>query len=232
MTKLVAKWNYPTTVRFGAGRISELPDALAAARAWASLLDRAMVVELPDPALNARVRAARAAVLLRGQSRNPGAAGFQALEDWGFDGESAVAWRRLSARDRAAVGTRPAAGTWNDASALGDDAEFLVAVRRILVDDRHERDDQTVSLLIDYPAEWRGHGVEVRNAPIAHGLVSYALRWHGPRPALLWEAPAPVTLRAPALDPEWLSTAPRGEALFDDVASVPERDRDRGGGRR
>jgi alcohol dehydrogenase class IV len=31
MTTLVSKWNYPTTVRFGAGRISELPDALAAA---------------------------------------------------------------------------------------------------------------------------------------------------------------------------------------------------------
>ena len=29
MTKLVSKWNYPTTVRFGAGRIKELPDALA-----------------------------------------------------------------------------------------------------------------------------------------------------------------------------------------------------------
>jgi len=31
MAKLVSKWNYPTTVRFGAGRIAELPDALAAA---------------------------------------------------------------------------------------------------------------------------------------------------------------------------------------------------------
>jgi alcohol dehydrogenase class IV len=31
MTKLIAKWNYPTTVRFGRGRIAELPDALAAA---------------------------------------------------------------------------------------------------------------------------------------------------------------------------------------------------------
>ena len=29
MTNLVSKWNYPTTVRFGAGRIKELPDALA-----------------------------------------------------------------------------------------------------------------------------------------------------------------------------------------------------------
>lgn len=31
MTKLVSKWNYPTTVRFGAGRIAELPEVLAAA---------------------------------------------------------------------------------------------------------------------------------------------------------------------------------------------------------
>lgn len=30
MTTLVSKWNYPTTVRFGAGRITELPDVLAA----------------------------------------------------------------------------------------------------------------------------------------------------------------------------------------------------------
>ncbi|MBN9035679.1 MAG: iron-containing alcohol dehydrogenase [Rhizobiales bacterium] len=30
MSKLTAKWNYPTTVRFGAGRIAELPNALAA----------------------------------------------------------------------------------------------------------------------------------------------------------------------------------------------------------
>ncbi len=29
MTELVSKWNYPTTVRFGAGRIRELPEALA-----------------------------------------------------------------------------------------------------------------------------------------------------------------------------------------------------------
>jgi alcohol dehydrogenase class IV len=30
MPKLVSKWNYPTTVRFGQGRISELPEVLAA----------------------------------------------------------------------------------------------------------------------------------------------------------------------------------------------------------
>ncbi|PSJ58469.1 iron-containing alcohol dehydrogenase [Kumtagia ephedrae] len=31
MTNLVSKWNYPTTVRFGAGRIKELPEVLEAA---------------------------------------------------------------------------------------------------------------------------------------------------------------------------------------------------------
>ncbi len=31
MTNLVSKWNYPTTVRFGAGRIAELPQVLAEA---------------------------------------------------------------------------------------------------------------------------------------------------------------------------------------------------------
>ena len=31
MTTLVSKWNYPTTVRFGVGRIKELPEALEAA---------------------------------------------------------------------------------------------------------------------------------------------------------------------------------------------------------
>ncbi|MBA3447037.1 MAG: iron-containing alcohol dehydrogenase [Pseudaminobacter sp.] len=31
MTNLVSKWNYPTTVRFGAGRIAELPEVLEAA---------------------------------------------------------------------------------------------------------------------------------------------------------------------------------------------------------
>ena len=31
MSKLISKWNYPTTVRFGAGRIKELPEVLDAA---------------------------------------------------------------------------------------------------------------------------------------------------------------------------------------------------------
>jgi hypothetical protein len=55
----------------------------------------------------------------------------------------------------------------------------------------------------------------------AHGLVagprtavSYAVRWHGERPAVLWEQdglPAPLSSGA---DPGWTTSAGRGEALW------------------
>ena len=40
------------------------------------------------------------------------------------------------------------------------------------------------------------------------------MRWHGARPALLWDAPAGVELRVPALDPAWSSSEAAGEALL------------------
>jgi hypothetical protein len=194
-----------------------MPDAADVARGWARVLDRAMRVELPSDALTARVQAARADVLLAAQARSPGAPAFAALEDWGFDLETAAAWRRLSARERHAVRTRPAPGTWEEAETLPDDAEFLVAVRRLLVDDGPAR---PVGLLAAWPEAWRGQPLAVHDAPIVGGLVSYALRWHGPRAAFLWETTAPdVTLRVPGLDPEWSTTEARGEALLE----VPER---------
>ena len=59
----------------------------------------------------------------------------------------------------------------------------------------------------------------VHDAPTHFGHLSYAVRWHGPRPALLWELkPHPgvgrVTLTAPGLDPGWSSTEFRGESLL------------------
>jgi hypothetical protein len=46
--------------------------------------------------------------------------------------------------------------------------------------------------------------------------VSYAVRWHGPRAAFLWETTASdVTLRVPGLDPEWSTTEARGETLLE-----------------
>jgi hypothetical protein len=66
------------------------------------------------------------------------------------------------------------------------------------------------------PKQWRGSGVE------AHGLVagpatrlSFAVRWHGERPAVLWELDGEtVELSAPAVDPSWRTSQPSGEALW------------------
>ncbi len=62
------------------------------------------------------------------------------------------------------------------------------------------------------------------------GRLSFAVRWHGARPALLWDLAAPegagpVLLTCPGLDPTWRSTDPRGEALLappDHLTAVDE----------
>jgi hypothetical protein len=66
------------------------------------------------------------------------------------------------------------------------------------------------------PDGWRGQPVE------AHGLVggpasrvSFALRWHGEHPAVLWEVEGePLTLSAPAVDAGWTTDERSGETLW------------------
>lgn len=64
----------------------------------------------------------------------------------------------------------------------------------------------------------------MHDLPTRAGVVSFAVRWHATRPALLWEltpypgtAPNafPVTITAPGLDPSWSTTATQGEVLLD-----------------
>jgi hypothetical protein len=58
------------------------------------------------------------------------------------------------------------------------------------------------------------------------------VRWHGDRPALLWELQPhdgrPVRLRASRLDPGWSTAQPEGEALLAPVV-LPERPKERRG---
>jgi hypothetical protein len=70
-----------------------------------------------------------------------------------------------------------------------------------------------------WPDAWLGAGVEVHGLRTTLGAVSFAVRWHGERPALLWELDphpgvGPVGLSIPGLDPSWSTTEPRGEALL------------------
>ncbi|MCU1487962.1 MAG: hypothetical protein JWN67_4708 [Actinomycetia bacterium] len=125
----------------------------------------------------------------------------------------------------------PVAGSpsprWSDLTALLDgatptwswplevSARFLVLVRDLLV---HEVADGLV-LLSDVPEDWFGRGVEVHDAPTAFGALSFGIRWHGDRPALLWELEphagvGPVRFTVPGLDPTWSTTELRGDALL------------------
>ena len=64
--------------------------------------------------------------------------------------------------------------------------------------------------------DWLGASVEVHDVPLAAGAwVSFAVRWHGERPAVLWERRGrDVVLRAPVVAPGWSTSAPSGEALW------------------
>ncbi|MDE0217418.1 MAG: hypothetical protein OXN79_12705, partial [bacterium] len=66
---------------------------------------------------------------------------------------------------------------------------------------------------------WRGGSLAVYGLPTRFGTLSYAVRWHGARPALLWELDSrpgqdPVVIRAPGLDESWSSQEPTGETLL------------------
>jgi len=99
-------------------------------------------------------------------------------------------------------------------------AHFVHLVRSILV---HEPigDGPALSILAVMPDDWLGQGIEVHEAPTLHGLLSFAIRWHGDRPALLWElvpheeGDCQVSIRVPGLDATWSTTELRGEALLD-----------------
>ena len=66
------------------------------------------------------------------------------------------------------------------------------------------------------PAGWEGTNFEVYGLPTStDSTVSFAVRWHGARPAVLWEQTGgPVQLQAPALAPEWTTAEVKGETLW------------------
>lgn len=200
------------------------PDADAIARGWESQLDRAMRVEISDGAMQAAIDGARAAMLLLSSddAHKPDADDLAALEDWGFDHEAAASWQRLSVRDRRAAGSRTEntvdgwvrVKTHIAAAPNGVPSaptRFLRAVRDVVLDDTG---DDVIDLMPHFPVEWLGMSVAVHDAPTRRGPVSFALRWHGGRPALLWYAPEGVNLRATRLDPTWSASGGSGEQLL------------------
>lgn len=94
-------------------------------------------------------------------------------------------------------------------------ATFVSFLRTMLL----RETDQGLALCSAVPARWLGQGIEVHGAPTRFGPLSFAVRWHGPRPALLWELDRhdpslDVVLTCPGLDPTWRTADERGEALL------------------
>ena len=79
------------------------------------------------------------------------------------------------------------------------------------------------------PTSWLGNNFEIHGLPTsATTTVSFAVRWHGERPAVLWEQHATdgsstVELSAPGVDPDWRTSEASGETLW----PAPERERAR-----
>lgn len=82
------------------------------------------------------------------------------------------------------------------------------------------REPARLRLAAHWPAAWLGQPVEVHHVPTRIGPVSWAVRWHGERPALLWDVVPhdpdgdPPAVTAPALDPAFTATGWQGEALL------------------
>lgn len=112
--------------------------------------------------------------------------------------------------------------TWLDRAAEAQDsgsssAEWLLRMRRLLLVDHGTQ----LSLLPTIPRSWRGEDIDAFNLPIEGGRLSFGLRWHGPRPALLWQIepkaePLPWVLSVPGIDAAWKATDLSGEDLLPD----------------
>jgi hypothetical protein len=185
--------------------LASLPSPTDAARGWDAFLAHGTTVVLPDDVEQQQVDLARSQILL---DPDPDAATTAALEDWGYDEEATHAWARLSFRERRACRRRS-----DRLSTAAGPQGALLRLRGELV---AERTDSALDLLPRFRPAWRGAALEAHHVPTRAGLLSYAVRWHGARPALLWELEGerPCTLRCPALDPDWSSDAPVGDALL------------------
>jgi hypothetical protein len=102
-------------------------------------------------------------------------------------------------------------------------AAFLIELRTMMVREQ----PGALELCTVVPDTWLGQSWEAQDLPTTEGRLGFAVRWHGDRPALLWELVAhddssgAVEIAAPGLDPSWRSSERRGEALLAPVALPP-----------
>jgi hypothetical protein len=215
-----------------------VPTSNNVVRGWQTQCDRGVRYELPDVSLLESLTSARCGLLLDGPlvSDDP-ATRLLAMGEWvrlGEDGRPLVpevahavhalartgadwAWALRSAADvlRVAGEDRAEADVAEILRRMGpsetEPDSVLARVRSLVRACAHGG----IELLPIFPESWAGQSLAVYGEHTPFGRLSFAVRWHGPRPALLWELDqaGPVRIRC-GLDPAWSTTEPRGDALL------------------
>jgi hypothetical protein len=186
---------------------SSLPDAAQVARGWAAHRSGLAQFDIPAGRLADAIAANQSyALLLRA---DPDRAHRSSL--------TARRPARPASPEAAAACLDTASATWTWAGPDGDpdpDAvgDFLARVAAFFATPTADG----VALVPGWLDGWAGQPVAVSGVRSGRWTASFAVRWHGERPALLWEivGDGPVRVTAPRLDPSWSSTEPRGEALL------------------
>lgn len=126
---------------------------------------------------------------------------------------------------RAAADVRRLAASVDPDVVYQPSTQAAIAADRVLgalVDD--SRPD-LIDLLPEVPPEWLGRPVDVRGFGTLWGRTSFSVRWHGRRPALLWERTGSrdsVELRCGGIDPSWSSRERQGETLLAEPGRAPQ----------
>ena len=123
---------------------------------------------------------------------------------------------RRAARDIAKLSARvstrvdpPELGPFSELARGSSAGRFVSAVERRLVSGGDV-------LPMGLPSSWLGANFELHGVPTSStSTLSIAVRWHGDRPAVLWEQTGEVQrLTATAIDPAWSTQSPTGEGLW------------------
>jgi hypothetical protein len=150
----------------------------------------------------------------------------ESARDWSFaaaleaaDGVLETASDTRARADLASVRAWAKADTTLPAMEPSDPARLIAWVEHRLA----TRRAGVVQLLPEgLPVDWVGSNFEVYGVPTsAESTVSFAIRWHGDRPAALWEQSGPpVQLASPVLAPDWSSSEVKGETLWPALQGV------------
>ena len=120
---------------------------------------------------------------------------------------AAIRERRI--RDGRSAPPTGTAQSFSDLQRGASVGRFVSEVERRIADGGH-------LLPLGLPHRWLGSNFEVHGVPTgARSTVGFAVRWHGDRPAVLWEQHGDTQhLTAPVVDPDWSSDDVSGEALW------------------